>query len=357
MVRRRTRRRFLGAAGVAVSIAGCIANAGLDGPEATETATPTDNSTPTESPPPTDATTPTDGGEEPAIPENGAVAFVYDDGRMKDYTKVLPVHEEFDAPATTGVVSSYVGRKYYMDVEQIEALQEAGWEIASHTVEHTAVGSYDLVAATEPADTCIYPHHVRHGHHAGKTLEITDGERTVHRPIEGIGEDEDGVRYVELADPVGEAFPAGETTVRYPAEFVEESLAKSKRELESLGFEVDTLLAPYDNFTGYSMEFVPDHYDYVANARHGSFINHPETFDPYETRRDYYVEYTEPEHVRRALNEVAESGCLGVLGAHPFQEVVTQERIRETLEWIEARDIEVMTLREACRCFEDGGES
>lgn len=297
-----------------------------------------------------------DGTEESLDPpEGGAVVFVYDDGPMEDYTQALPVHREFDAPATTGIVSGWIGREDYMDagcmdVEHLEELVDAGWEIASHTTEHTAVGTFELVEDADPEDDYVYPEEIRHGYHRGKVLEVTNGDRTVQRTVADYGSDGVG-RYIAFDEPLGESFTAGDAVVRYPEKQMHASLDESKRELERLGFEIDTLLAPYDNFDDYSRRFVEEYYDGVANAEHGSRINDREDFDPYRTCRDYFVEFTDRESVRRDLDEIAERGALGVFGAHAFRAEVTEERIRETLEWVDERGIEVLTLREAIARF------
>jgi peptidoglycan/xylan/chitin deacetylase (PgdA/CDA1 family) len=296
--------------------------------------------------------------EGPDPPESGAVVFVYDDGPMQDYTQAFPVHREFDAPATTGIVTEWIGREGFMgddwmDVEQLEELAEAGWEIASHTTEHTAVGTFELVEDAGPGDDRVYPDGIRHGYWEPRDLEITDGETAVTRTVLGWDEDAGG-RYIELDEPLGVSFAAGEAVTRYPRDAMVEAIGESKRELERLGFEVDTFLAPYDVFDGWSMEFVSERYDGVANARHGSRVNEPNGFDPYRTRRDYFIEFTAREAVRRDLDEIAERGALGVIGAHTFKEEVTEDRIGETLEWIDERGIEVMTLRDAIARFGAG---
>lgn len=359
--------------GFAVSIAGCI-GAAEDG-EGTTNDPGAGNETPrsgdgtAESAEPPDDTTVDDDApdnddeaedtEALAPPDNGAAVFVYDDGPMQDYTQAFPVHQEFDAPATTGIVTEWIGREGFMDndwmdVHRLEELVEAGWEIASHTVEHTALGTFELVEDAAPGDAVVYPEHFRHGYHHGKDLVVTDGERRVVRTVVDHGADDTGY-YIAFDDPVGESFAAGETIVRYPPEQMHEALAESKRALERFGFEVDTLLAPYDNFDAYSLEFVPEYYDGVANAHHGTRINSPDAFDPYGTRRDYFIEFTDRASVERDLDAIAERGALGVLGAHTFKDEVTPGRIRETLEWIDERDIEVMTLREAIERFTDDG--
>lgn len=342
-----TRRRFLASTVGVATLAGCAAS--TSGERAGDTA---------DDPEPTDGETPLgreeDGGDE-AFPD-GAVAFVYDDGPMTDYEQALPAHRAFDAPATVCVVSEWIGTSRsvgeMMDVEHLEELVAEGWEVASHTTGHETLGSFSLTADAAAADTRVYPTETRHGHHPRKEVEVTDGTRTVTNTVAGSGRDADGEAYVELAEPIGADFEAGAAEIRHSPERMRSVLGDSKRDLEALGFEVDTLLAPYDLFDDYSARFASQYYDVVANGDHGSIVNYPGDFDPLRTRRGYFVEFTGRETVKGALDEVAATGGLGVLGAHTFKAEVTEARIRETLAWVDERDLEVLTTGEAARRFE-----
>ncbi|ADJ14812.1 polysaccharide deacetylase [Halalkalicoccus jeotgali B3] len=324
-------------------MAGCLGSLSTDTDEPTDHIDDTDNES--------DDGSDDEDSTPPEPPDGGAVVFVYDDGPMEDYTQALPAHRRFDAPATVGIVSDWVGRADYqdngcMDVEHLEELVDAGWEIASHTTEHTTLGTFELLKDAHPDDTRIYPEEIRHGYHRGKTIEIINDEHDFTRTVADYGTDGTG-RYVEVDTPIDRRCLAGETIVRYPEEQMRTSLEESKRALEGMGFSVETLLAPYDNFGEYARQFATEHYSGVANARHGERVNAREGFDPYRTRRDYFIEYTDRESVTRDLDEIAETGALGVVGAHTFKEEVTEERIADTLSWVHERDITVLTLREA----------
>lgn len=120
-----------------------------------------------------------------------------------------------------------------MNIEHLEILADAGWEIASHTIEHTTIGTFDFVENAAPEDTRIYPEQIRHGYHRGKTLELTNGNRTIHRTVVDYGEDDSG-RYIKFEQPCDESFAADETVVRYSPNQMHESLAESKCDLEPL---------------------------------------------------------------------------------------------------------------------------
>ena len=359
MSRQSTRRRFVGAVGTGSIglVAGCVSRTTDDDEESERTDAETESSG-------------GDGSEETAngvddstdVPsiDGGAVVFVYDDGPIEDYEQAFPVHEEFDAPATTGIVSEWIGREDFndtdwMDVEQLEELAAAGWEISSHTTAHTALGAFELVEDAGPDETRIYPAERNHGFHQGYEIEVTDGDERVRRTVVDSGHDDVG-GYLEFDEPLGTAFDAGETVERYPEDVMHEFLGESKRDLEELGFEVDTLLAPYDIVDERTIEIALEYYDGISNVHPGSMHNDPDAFDPFETHRDYFIEFTNPEAVEADLDRVAEEEALGVIGAHTFKEEVTADRIRETLEWVDERDLEVVTFREAIEATAESGD-
>lgn len=330
-----TRRSALAVVGSALSFAGCLTT-GVDPEDADSIASADDDGSDTES-----------GG-----PENGAVVFVYDDGPNEDIEKALPAHQEYDAPATTGIVSEWVGRPQYMDADDLDTLADNGWEIASHTRTHTTVGAFYVVEDLHPSETEVNATGYRHGHHEGRDVQLSDGNKSVIREVKGLAGDP-GDRRVELAEPVGDYFRAEDTEIRYPADTMHEMLGGSKEALEEMGHEVTSLLAPYDVYSGWSDLFVPEYYDAVANVRPGSRINYlaDGSFDPYRTRRDYFLEFTSKEAVKSDLDEIAERGHLGVFGAHAMKGDVSEEGIERTLGWAEERGIEIITLREAAKRF------
>jgi peptidoglycan/xylan/chitin deacetylase (PgdA/CDA1 family) len=69
-----------------------------------------------------------------------AVVFVSDDGKIQDIDILKPIFQSEGVPCTSAIVSSWVGTTGCMTQSQIKGLQDIGWEIASHTVNHTALG-------------------------------------------------------------------------------------------------------------------------------------------------------------------------------------------------------------------------
>lgn len=366
----RSRRSFVGgvSAGFLGFFSGCIGRVPFNDEEDPDTQVQDTNETyehepHTEFPPAEEADNETTQVESAQVeeeplgpPEHGAVVFSYDDGPIQDYTQAFPVHQEFDAPATTAIVTNWIGRQDFMGTDwltrrQIRELSDAGWEVISHTHTHATIAAYDLTADAAPEDTRVYVTRNRLGQVQHREVEVADGERAVRVSVAGRGQDESG-QFVRFEQPLGEGFAAGEAVIRYPEEFVRHELSEPKRILEHYGFEVSGFVAPYDDYDAWARQFVPEYYDGVLNANHGSRINPPEGFDPLETQRGYFIEFlNDPHEVQDDLSEIAHSGGLGVFAAHTFKDEVTPERIRQVLEWIDERDIEVLTFQDAIRRY------
>lgn len=68
----------------------------------------------------------------------GMVTFVFDDGLESVYQYAYPVLSGFGLPATVGVIANRMesADPEFMGESQLHALQKAGWEIASHGLNH-----------------------------------------------------------------------------------------------------------------------------------------------------------------------------------------------------------------------------
>ena len=67
------------------------------------------------------------------------VSFVFDDGYLLDYTKILPIAIEKNIPMSMCMITNKIGISPYMSSEQLLNLQNTyGWEIMSHTHTHAS---------------------------------------------------------------------------------------------------------------------------------------------------------------------------------------------------------------------------
>ncbi len=71
------------------------------------------------------------------------LALTFDDGYKNNYSEVLPVLKKYNAQASFFVISNKIGKKIYMNEEEIKDLIAQGMEIGSHTVNHAPLAEIE----------------------------------------------------------------------------------------------------------------------------------------------------------------------------------------------------------------------
>ena len=78
-------------------------------------------------------------GNRPIVPAAGSiplVSFVLDDGNDTDFLLGKKIFAEQGAVACSAVTTDLIDSHYHLTSDQIRGLEDAGWEIMSHTVSH-----------------------------------------------------------------------------------------------------------------------------------------------------------------------------------------------------------------------------
>lgn len=278
----------------------------------------------------------------------GRLVFIYDDSWREDWTDTFPVHQEEGVPACCAAVVDYVDTSWGLLPEQLRQMESEGWEIISHTTSHVAVGNLYLTAPAEPGDERLSLDGSFLGHHEGDSIVIGDGDRAVENTIAGGGQDDDGF-YLELEDPVGEAFDADGAFARFSDERVRDEVVGSKAALEGMGVDVDAFVSPFGRSDGLVDDLVQDHYAAFAN-RSGNGLNQLADLDAHELGRSSIDGSAVSEaEIERFYDDVAARDVLGVVVGHSQFDETTPERVRFAIQEATARDLEIVTLREALR--------
>lgn len=66
------------------------------------------------------------------------IAFTIDDGVIQDLD-IFDVSQQYTIPFTTAIISSRVGTNGYLSQQQIKTMENAGWEVTSHSKSHVAL--------------------------------------------------------------------------------------------------------------------------------------------------------------------------------------------------------------------------
>jgi|LSQX01.1.fsa_nt_gb peptidoglycan/xylan/chitin deacetylase (PgdA/CDA1 family) len=79
----------------------------------------------------------------PYIGSERAFSIIFDDAKIGVYTEAFPMMRQYGLVGTVAVITSKVGTPGYMTWEQLQELADAGWEIASHSVDHPDLRAAD----------------------------------------------------------------------------------------------------------------------------------------------------------------------------------------------------------------------
>ncbi|GAB7019288.1 hypothetical protein JCM18750_21490 [Halostagnicola bangensis] len=284
---------------------------------------------------------------------NGRVVFIYDDSWREDWTDTFPVHQDEDVPACCAAVTDYVDTGWGLLPEHLHEMEAEGWEIISHTASHGAVGNLFLTEPTEPDDHRVYLNGDFLEDRDGSEIVISDDNRTVENVIAGGGNNDIGT-YIDLEEPVGDSFEPDESFTRFSDEIVREEVVGSKEELEEMGLEIDHFVSPFGRSEGLVDELVQEHYAGFAN-RGGDGLNPIDGLDPHELGRtsiDGNVQ--DREGIEAFYDEVVAGDYLGIVVGHSQFDKTTPERVRFAIQEAKARNLEIVTLREALSDLEGG---
>ncbi len=277
---------------------------------------------------------------------NGRVVFIYDDSWREDWTDTFPVHQDEGVPACCAAVTDYVDTGWGLLPEHLREMEAEGWEIMSHTASHGAIGDLYLTEPAEPGDEKVYLNGDFLEDRDGSEIVISDGDRTVENVIAGGGSDDTGT-YIDLEEPVGDSFEPEDSFARFSDEIVHEEVVGSKEALEEMGVEIDHFVSPFGRSEGLVDELVQEHYAGFPN-RGGDGLNPVDGLDPHELGRtsiDGNVQ--DREGIEEFYDEVVAGEYLGIVVGHSQFDETTPERVRFAIQEAKARNLEIVTLREA----------
>ncbi len=81
------------------------------------------------------------------------VSFTFDDGYDSIYADGLPVFQQYNIAAGTYVITDKVGTGDYISLSQLQEMQQAGWEISSHTADHNGITEDNVSRAKQWLDS------------------------------------------------------------------------------------------------------------------------------------------------------------------------------------------------------------
>lgn len=70
--------------------------------------------------------------------QSGVISFTFDDGKKSVFSVAYPLFNVHNIPGSVAVITEPIqkGNDNFLSISQLHKLQNAGWEIMSHSITH-----------------------------------------------------------------------------------------------------------------------------------------------------------------------------------------------------------------------------
>ena len=295
----------------------------------------------------------------------GMVSLTFDDGLASVYKYAYPILNKNNQVATIGITYAFfiAGSAEFMDSKQILALQEKGWEVASHGLTHSPGAKIPVTYSDEKLTAWkvydkkqnIYRTRYKHEDVAGL---LENGKLMQEVTVLHGGDYSPGSFYLDHKNKqlyVKPFNPAKDNKLNIRAISAQRAMELSKKELEKIGCKITTYVTPYNSFSEQLRRLSKNYYAQVASGN--SSANFKETFDPYHIWR--YVVRTE-DGVRSLKKIVKRDAiekdgwvifCLHGIGDNTGWEPWSAEKLQEFSTWLKQTGVKVVTIAEGASLY------
>jgi len=295
----------------------------------------------------------------------GMVSFTFDDGFASVYTHALPVLKHNHQVATIGIVYAWCayGGNEFMSSKQVLALQQQGWEVASHSLTHSnpqkipARYSDEKITGWTAEDKKLSIYRVPYAYE--NVAGLFDGD-SIMKPAASMDalrqspgryyfDSQRGQLYVRLA---GSARTA---KLNIRAISGQREIEYSKKELEKLGCKIKTYLTPYNNLPSDLRELGESYYTCIASG--GNRANWKDGFDPRSIGRFVVRSNDKVSSLKKLVKRYAiENDCWVVFCFHGIGDNTGWEpwplkNLEEFSAWLAQNGVKTVTISEGAALF------
>ncbi len=295
----------------------------------------------------------------------GMVSFAFDDGLASVYTHALPVLKRNRQAATIGVTYAFFayGGKDFMTIKQIRALQEQGWEVASHGLTHSnpkkipKLYSEEKITGWETEDKKLNIYRAPYAYE--NIAGLLDGGSVMNAAasLRALGnapgcyyfDDKRKQLYVRPSAPGR----AGKLNIRSVS--CEREIEFSKKELEKMGCKIRTYITPYNSWPAGLRELGEQHYSFIASG--GNHANWRENFDPHSIGRFVVRSDDSVSALKKLVKRYAIENdgwvvfCFHGIGDNVGWEPWSVEKLEEFSSWLNKKGVKTVTVAEGAALF------
>ena len=295
----------------------------------------------------------------------GMVSLTFDDGLASVYKYAYPILKKNNQVATIGVTYSFLmsGSNEYMDIKQILALQQQGWEVAPHGLTHSPstkipiVYSEEKITAWAVWDKKLNIYRTRYKY---KDVACLLDNSKVMQEVTSLNEKDylPGRYYLDRQNKQLYIKPFAadkESKLNIRAFSCQREMEFSKKELEKMGCKIKTYITPYNSFSEELRHLSKNYYAHVASG--GTRSNRREGFDPYHICRFEVHTQDEVKSLKKIVKQEAHENdswvifCLHGIGDNAGWQPWSAEKLKEFSSWLNKNGAKVVTIAEGVSLY------
>jgi len=292
------------------------------------------------------------------------LTFSFDDGHISNYTVAFPVLQRNNLVGTLSAVSDWTlpGSDDRISPSQLRIMQDAGWEIASHSKTHARLNAlpqtyrqevivdWKKVSATQQVYSTEYaytllPHVLLNE----KALQQKYSLKAVASlPGSYFYNDETGTIYLHTLQSDD---PSGHTIRTNSAE---RELDASKKELSAMGLDINNFIIPYSQWPQSKRGIASKYYDSVSSAYNHGYMNDIPPENPYALARRPVYDSTSVEEIKSWVTDAIDEGKWLILMFHHIDTGENcyswpKDSLQVFTDWVETQKISVVTIEQGLR--------
>ena len=299
------------------------------------------------------------------------LTYSFDDGHISTYNSALPILEKYGQVGTANVISNTVWyanqgwRQNSMNSTQLLGMQNAGWEICSHSKTHPHFSKIpqtyneEFLNGWTPVSGASYTYQTNYSYQELPFVleeEMTLKRKTSIEEVEATTgsyyfDASSNQVYIHKTDNSNPSFNG----IR--SDSVQRELEMSKIELTEMGLNIQNFIVPFSDWNESRSDLAMEYYDSVGVAYHNGWVNDIPLDDPYWLAR-FYIRGTETtiDDVKDLIAETIDENMWLILMLHVIGEAPegcawpdgywSEENFESLVAWVNTQDIQVVTQQQ-----------
>jgi hypothetical protein len=299
------------------------------------------------------------------------LTYSFDDGHISVYSKAYPILENYGQVGTANVISNtvwYANQGWTQDgmnSSQLLGMQNAGWEICSHSKTHPHFSKIpqtyndEFLNGWTPVSGASYTYQTNYSY---QELPFVLEEEIILKRKSSVEEVEatPGSYYFDASSNqvyIHKTDNSNPSFNEMRSDSVQRELDMSKSELTEMGLDIQNFIVPFSDWSQDRRSLAMEYYNSVGAGYHDGLVNDIPPDDPYWLAR-FYIRGTETtiDDVKDLIAETIDEDGWLILMFHCIGESPeghgwpdgywSEENFESLVAWVNTQDIQVLTQQQ-----------